>query len=75
MREEPLPYAGESVPVYNIHIKFDVICCNQRGEHAIDIVHATQIPGMMIHTALKSAQAVETNAVKPPEGENYMPKV
>jgi hypothetical protein len=30
---------------------------------------------MMIHTALKSAQAVETKAVKPLEGENYTPKV
>jgi hypothetical protein len=30
---------------------------------------------MMIHAALRSAQTVETKAVKPLEGENYTPKV
>jgi hypothetical protein len=29
----------------------------------------------MIHAALRSAQTVETKAVKPLEGENYTPKV
>lgn len=41
----------------------------------IGFAHATQIPGMMIHTTLKSAQGVETKAIKPLKGENYMPKV
>jgi hypothetical protein len=56
-------------------VKLDVVCCKKRGEHAIGIARATQIPGMIIHTALKSAQAVETTAVKLLEGENYTPKV
>jgi hypothetical protein len=44
----------------------------------MDIAHAIQIPDMMIHTILKSAQKIETNdcyVVKPHEGENYTLKV
>jgi hypothetical protein len=63
MIEEPLLSAGERAPAYNIHAKLDVICCKKRGERAIDVARATQIPGIMIHTALKSGQAVETKAV------------
>lgn len=59
------------LPVYNIHVKLGVVCCKKRGEHAIGFAHASQIPGMLIHAALKSAQAVETKAVKPLKGENY----
>jgi hypothetical protein len=55
---------------YNIHVKLDVMCCKKRDEHVIGIARATQIPGMMIHTTLKSAQWVETKAVKALEGEN-----
>jgi hypothetical protein len=75
MTEEPLPSAGESIPVYSILVKLDVMCCKKRGKHEIDIERATQFPDMMIHTTLKSAQAVETKAVKPLKGENYMPKM
>jgi hypothetical protein len=60
---------------YNIYVKLDVIYHNQRGECAIGITHATQIPDMMIHTTLKSAQVVETKAVKPLKGENYTPQL
>jgi hypothetical protein len=56
-------------------VKLVVICSKTRGEHAIDIAPATQIPGMMIHAALKSAQTGEIKAVKPLKGENYTPKV
>jgi hypothetical protein len=55
--------AGESVPVCNIHVKLDVVCCKKGGKHAVDIVHAIQIPEMVIHTGLKSAQEIETKAV------------
>jgi hypothetical protein len=56
-------------------MKLNVMSCKKRGEPAIDIARATQIPDIMIHITLKSAQGVETKAVKPLEGENYMPKV
>jgi hypothetical protein len=51
------------------------MCSKKRGKHAIDIARATQIHGMMIRTALESAQPVETKALKPLKGESYMPKV
>jgi hypothetical protein len=47
-----LPSAGGSVPVYNIHVKLDVVCCKKRGEHVINIALAIHIPVMMNHTAL-----------------------
>jgi hypothetical protein len=37
----------------------------KRGEHEADIACAAQIPGMMIHTCLKSAQAVERKTFNP----------
>jgi hypothetical protein len=46
-------------------VKLDVVCCKKRGERAIDIARAIHIPVTMIRTALKSAQAVETKAIKP----------
>jgi hypothetical protein len=63
MSGEQLLPAGESVPVCNIHVKLDVMCCKKRGKHAVNITHAIQIPEMMIHTGLKSAQGIETKAV------------
>jgi hypothetical protein len=47
----------------------------KRGERATDIARAIHIPEMMIYTTLKSAQEIETKAIKPLEGENYTPKV
>jgi hypothetical protein len=54
-----LPSAGEILPVYNNYVTLNVMCCKKRDEHEADIVCAAQIPGMLIHTCLKSAQAVE----------------
>jgi hypothetical protein len=48
------------------------MCPKKRGKCAIVIPHATQIPDVMI---LNCAYGVETNVVKPLEGENYMPKL
>jgi hypothetical protein len=73
--EELLPSAGESISAYNILVNLDVICCKKRGKHEIDIALATQIPDMMVHATLKIAQTIETKAVKPLEGQNYMSKV
>jgi hypothetical protein len=57
-----LPSAGESVPVINMEL--DVICRKKRGKHALDIAHVIQIREMMmIHTILKSAQEIETQAL------------
>jgi hypothetical protein len=48
---------------YNINVEFDIMCRKKRGECAIDIAHGIQIPEMMIHTILKSAQEIEPKAV------------
>jgi hypothetical protein len=58
-------------------LKLDAVCVSKKGECAIDIANAIQIPHMMIYIILKSAQEIETNGclvVKPLEDENYMPK-
>jgi hypothetical protein len=58
---EALLPAGEIVTV--IRVELTIMCHKKRGEPAADIARAIQIPEMIIHTILKSAQKIETRAV------------
>jgi hypothetical protein len=60
MSEALLP-AGKSITVINVEL--DMMCCKKRGECVVVISRFIQIPEMMIHTILNSAQEIKTRAV------------